>query len=114
MARGKNHHSEVQRLAKEFAGRISDLVVAHVEAEVDAKLADVLNRITGVGGGAFDRPLKIARVAAGRVVVACPVPGCKEAGVRPKRNFCVRHASELTAAQKTKYRQAQIAGRSGS
>jgi hypothetical protein len=113
MPRAKGSQAEVQKLAKEFAGQITDLIAARMADEVEAKVAAILDHITDAGESVFGRPLRIVRPQGGKIVVRCPVPGCKNPGVRPKRNFCLQHAESLSAAEKNRYRQAQIAQKGG-
>lgn len=48
--------------------------------------------------GVEDRILKDAMAAEmpRETGVECPVPGCKSPGIRPKRNFCLKHSRMMT------------------
>ena len=111
MRRTKGTTTNVQSLAREFATRISQLMHDRMTAEVEARLASILDGVGSIKSGVFDRPVKISRGHVGAIVVHCPVPGCRNPGVRPKRNFCLQHSAQLGAAEKSKFRGAQLAAR---
>jgi hypothetical protein len=50
---------------------------------------------------------KAARKPTKKIVVHCPVPGCKNPGVRTLMNFCVEHNRSLPKAERVRLREEQ-------
>ena len=87
-------------LATRFASQVARLVEHDTRRSVAAEVRQRLRSLRG-GMGA------IARTTTKKIVVDCPVPGCKSQGVRTLSNFCVEHNRTLAAAEKKKLREAQ-------
>src|SRR5437868_5726827 len=94
-------------LAMRFATQVARLVEHDTRRLV---AAEVRRRLRSLRGGAD----AAGRVATRKIVVECPVAGCKNQGVRTLSNFCVEHNRALPAAEKKKLREAQRQARARS
>ena len=106
---------QIRNLSLRFAADIVRLVRTGIAEEVASQVGSVLDGITRSGGsvrlsagGVGDR-----RLGKTPVPVQCPVPGCRNPGIRAKRNFCAEHAAGLSDNEKEKLRQQQLASRKG-
>ena len=110
---GSATDDKIRSLALRFATEISRMVRSGIAEEVTGQVQRVLAGIAS-GGSA---PVRLAGAARGDarigkppVPVACPVPGCKNVGIRAKRNFCGEHAVQLNESEKSKLREQQLEG----
>jgi hypothetical protein len=90
-------------LAVRFASQVARLVEQDTRRSVASEVRQQL-RSFRTGGGVSTRSTR-------KIVVECPVPGCKNQGVRTLSNFCVEHNRSLGAGEKKKLREAQRSAR---
>jgi hypothetical protein len=102
----------IRSIALRFASEVAGLVRGGIANEVSSQVSKILEGISRGGqlsvmrGASVDR-----RIGKPPVPVTCPAPGCKNTGIRAKRNFCVEHAASLSEAEKNRMREAQQANK---
>ncbi|HEX2573288.1 MAG TPA: hypothetical protein VH877_27305 [Polyangia bacterium] len=100
----------IRSIALRFASEVAGLVRGGIANEVSSQVSKILEGISRGGqlsvmrGESVDR-----RIGKPPVPVTCPAPGCKNTGIRAKRNFCADHAASLSEAEKNRFREAQQA-----
>src|SRR5262245_39165279 len=102
---------QIKGLALRFAGEITRVVRGGIASEVSTQVAKVIEGITRGTGASARLPAAFSgdrRLGKAPVPVTCPAPGCKNTGIRAKRNFCADHAASLSDSEKAKYREAQL------
>ena len=98
----------IRSIALRFAAEVAGLVRGGIANEVSSQVSKILEGISRGGqlsvmrGSSVDR-----RIGKPPVPVTCPAPGCKNTGIRAKRNFCADHASSLSEAEKNRLRETQ-------
>jgi hypothetical protein len=109
---GSATDDKIRSAALRFAGEIARMVRSGIAEEVTGQVQRVLAGISD-GGGA---PVRLVgatrgdgRIGKPPVPVACPFPGCKNVGIRAKRNFCGEHSMQLNESEKAKLREQQLA-----
>jgi hypothetical protein len=111
MARRDSIEEQVRVLALRFAEEVAGAVRRGMAEEVSTRVLEVVRRATQDGArlslGTRPGDRRIGKVP---VPVRCPVRGCKNPGVRAKRNFCADHSAALTETEKKRLREAQLGG----
>ena len=102
----------IRSIALRFASEVAGLVRGGIANEVSSQVSKILEGISRGGqlsvmrGASVDR-----RIGKPPVPVTCPAPGCKNTGIRAKRNFCADHAGSLSEAEKNRMRETQQANK---
>lgn len=102
----------IRSIALRFASEVAGLVRGGIANEVSSQVSKILEGISRGGqlsvmrGASVDR-----RIGKPPVPVTCPASGCKNTGIRAKRNFCVEHAASLSENEKNRMREAQQANK---
>jgi hypothetical protein len=102
----------IRSIALRFAAEVAGLVRGGITNEVSSQVSKILEGISRGGqlsimrGSSVDR-----RIGKPPVPVTCPAPGCKNTGIRAKRNFCADHAVSLSDNEKSRMRETQQANK---
>ncbi len=117
--RPRKENAVLQRftsLASGFAAQIEREVRAQIARAVQSEIAEMSRRL--FQGGKTSGAVKVERTATGRprrkLVMECPVAGCKNQSRGPRFSFfCQEHGESLSAADKKAALEARKARLSG-